>query len=212
MKYLIIIALLSCLSAFAFAETAANPMQEYLQDPSSRSFQQAVNALSESAEMGSEINKTKLNLAYIANYEADRLISELVSIADSLAAGERFTLANILLSREDYATSIVIYESLNKEFPKWSCAWRHKGEALYKSRDYASAAVSLEQAIATNEEHYDAYVWMAMTLNKLERYPEALKNLEQSMLLSDSEEDGGDEEFSEQSLKELYLELQQKIK
>jgi tetratricopeptide (TPR) repeat protein len=138
-------------------------------------------------------------------------MKELISKADSLAAGERFTLANILLGKEDYANAIPLYDALNRDYPNWSCPWRHKGEAYFNQKNYEAAVTSLQQAIATNTEHYDAYVWMAFSLNELGRYQEALTNLETAMTLSPTEEESEDEVLSPEQIQTLYKELQTKV-
>lgn len=200
-----------CLAAFALAETGSSPMQNYFNQPTTSNFSMAVSALSDAIIAGEKPNMNMLNLAYISELEADRLMKELISKADSLAAGERFTLANILLGKEDYANAIPLYDALNRDYPNWSCPWRHKGEAYFNQKNYEAAVTSLQQAIATNTEHYDAYVWMAFSLNELGRYQEALTNLETAMTLSPTEEESEDEVLSPEQIQTLYKELQTKV-
>ncbi|MDY0151519.1 MAG: tetratricopeptide repeat protein [Candidatus Cloacimonas sp.] len=130
---------------------------------------------------------------------------------ETLTTSERFAKANSLLANEEYKMAIVMYDSLNKDFPQWSCPWRHKGEAYYKLKDYPAATKALEEAIATNENHYDAYVWLAYALNEQKLYKEALQNLELAMKLTPEEEESKDEEISKEHIDKFYKELQQKV-
>lgn len=212
MKHLLLLALVLCICGLIYAQTEATTLNDYLKYPGVSTFSKAVTALDHTISKGEKVNLSKMHLAYIADYEAKRLMEELIENADSLAAGERFTLANILLGQEKYEKAIGVYNSLNSEFPSWSCPWRHKGEAYYKIENYNESVKSLTEAIRTNEQHYDAYVWMAYALNKLERYPEALQNLEKAMTLSPEDEESDDEAIAEEDIQKLYQELKAKVK
>lgn len=209
MKIFSLTILLLCLAGAAFAHSET-PLKDYYNNPDTDTYRNAVDKLSQSIAAGEGVYKAKVNLAYIADYEAQRLIDELLLSPDSLATGERFSLANMLLAREDFAQATKLYDALNKDFPQWSCPWRHKGEALYKQKDFSAAEQALQQAIATNLEHYDAYVWMAFTLNELGRYTEALQNLEKAMTLSPEAEESQDEVLSQEHIQQLYTELKKK--
>jgi len=127
---------------------------------------------------------------------------------DNLKPGERFALANLYLERDKYDDAISIYNLLNEATPKWSCPWRHKGEALYKSGNYDAAKKSLEMAIETNKEHYDAYLWYAKTLYELKDYKNALRALETAFDLTEELEDSEyDQVIPEEEINQLYQEL-----
>jgi tetratricopeptide (TPR) repeat protein len=211
MKHLFLLSLALCICGLVFAQEVT-PLNEYLKNPGTSNFSKAVSTLDNTISKGEKVNLSKLHLAYIADFEAKRLMEELITNADALAAGERFTLANMLLGKEQYPQAVMVYNSLNKEFPNWSCPWRHKGEAHYKLGNYQESVKALTESIRTNEQHYDAYVWMAYALNKLERYPEALQNLEKAMTLSPEEEESDDEVISEEEIQRLYNELKSKVK
>ncbi|HRX76560.1 MAG TPA: tetratricopeptide repeat protein, partial [Candidatus Cloacimonadota bacterium] len=172
MRVLLLILSISIIS-FGWAEL--NPIRDYLDQPSMQSFEQAVKHLNSIDT--TESLQAELNLAYIANYEAMRLMELAMAKADELSAAERFSLANMFLGMDKYAEAIKLYEALNQASPKWSCPWRHKGEAYYKSGNFSASAQALEMAIQTNPEHYDAYIWYAKTLYQLARYEEAMTAL-----------------------------------
>jgi tetratricopeptide (TPR) repeat protein len=208
-RYLLIIALIPlCAGLFA----SDNPMNDYLQDPDIRSFKLAVDHLSKLDSQDPESLSAKLNLAYLSNHFAKVIMDLALDNLDLLSPGEKFSLGNLYLNMEKYDEAVMIYNQLNEASPRWSCPWRHKGEALYRSGNFEDAAQALAMSIETNREHYDAYVWYAMALDKLERYPEALQALQTSFSLS-AEEEGShfDEELPESEIEELYKALQQKV-
>ncbi|HNQ44275.1 MAG TPA: tetratricopeptide repeat protein [Candidatus Cloacimonadota bacterium] len=211
MKQLLILVLALVLTVMLFAED--DPVQAYLQNPSIQSFNAAVQQLTEDAQKESESTQASLYLAYIANQEARRILSDSMDKLDSLSSGELFFLGNIYLGMDSYADAVRVYDRINASVPKWSCPWRHKGEALFKSGNFAAAAVALEESIKTNENHYDAYVWYAKTLYELKRYNEALVALEKAFALDAEEEDSlFDEELSGDELQTLYKNLKELTK
>jgi len=212
MKHILIVSLFLCLVAFAYAEAESNPLNDYLNNPTATTYKLAVSTLCDNIIKGENINHNKLNLAYITTYESSRLMEDLQVNADSLATGDRFMLANMLLGNEEYAKAVVLYDGLNRDYPNWSCPWRHNGEALYKLKQYDAAVTSLTQAIATNTEHYDAYIWMAKALKEQGKYKEALKNLEKAITLSPEAEESEDQAVSQEEIKALLKELKKKAK
>ncbi|HQQ67889.1 MAG TPA: tetratricopeptide repeat protein [Candidatus Cloacimonadota bacterium] len=208
--YLLLLVACACAMIHA-AET--NPVRDYLDNPGTDTFSTAVQYLTLQDKDSSGSMQAKLNLAYIANYEAQRLMDLALSQEKELKPAERFSLANMFLALDRYNEAIKLYEVLNKESPKWSCPWRHKGEALYKSGDYPASAQALEMAIETNEEHYDAYIWYAMALYKLERYQDAKTALDTALYLNSDEESSlFDEEIPDDQLQQMYKDLQEKLK
>lgn len=185
-----------------------SPVTLYLQNQNLETYQQAVNYLIQIDKEGNSGMQAKLNLAYISNLESLRLMELAKADMDNLKPGERFALANLYLERDKYDDAISIYNLLNEATPKWSCPWRHKGEALYKSGNYDAAKKSLEMAIETNKEHYDAYLWYAKTLYELKDYKNALRALETAFDLTEELEDSEyDQVIPEEEINQLYQEL-----
>jgi len=185
-----------------------SPVTLYLQNQNLETYQQAVNYLIQIDKEGKSGMQAKLNLAYISNLESLRLMELAKADMDNLKPGERFALANLYLERDKYDDAISIYNLLNEATPKWSCPWRHKGEALYKSGNYDAAKKSLEMAIETNKEHYDAYLWYAKTLYELKDYKNALRALETAFDLTEELEDSEyDQVIPEEEINQLYQEL-----
>ena len=185
-----------------------SPVTLYLQNQNLETYQQAVNYLIQIDKEGKSGMQAKLNLAYISNLESLRLMELAKADMDNLQPGERFALANLYLERDKYDDAISIYNLLNEATPKWSCPWRHKGEALYKSGNYDAAKKSLEMAIETNKEHYDAYLLYAKTLYELKDYKNALRALETAFDLTEELEDSEyDQVIPEEEINQLYQEL-----
>ena len=185
-----------------------SPVTLYLQNQNLETYQQAVNYLIQIDKEGKSGMQAKLNLAYISNLESLRLMELAKADMDNLKPGERFALANLYLEMDKYDDAISIYNLLNEATPKWSCPWRHKGEALYKSGNYDAAKKSLEMAIETNKEHYDAYLWYAKTLYELKDYKNALRALETAFDLTEELEDSEyDQVIPEEEINQLYQEL-----
>ncbi|HPA24941.1 MAG TPA: tetratricopeptide repeat protein [Candidatus Cloacimonas sp.] len=196
------------LLSFAFYYAQESPVTLYLQNQNLETYQQAVNYLIQIDKEGNSGMQAKLNLAYISNLESLRLMELAKADMDNLKPGERFALANLYLERDKYDDAISIYNLLNEATPKWSCPWRHKGEALYKSGNYDAAKKSLEMAIETNKEHYDAYLWYAKTLYELKDYKNALRALETAFDLTEELEDSEyDQVIPEEEINQLYQEL-----
>lgn len=191
-----------------FCLAQESPVTLYLQNQNLETYQQAVNYLLKIDKEDNSGMQAKLNLAYISNLESLRLMDLAKADMDNLKPGERFALANLYLERDKYDDAITIYNLLNEATPKWSCPWRHKGEALYKSGNYDAAKKSLEMAIETNKEHYDAYLWYAKTLYELKDYKNALRALETAFDLTEKLEDSEyDEVIPEEEINQLYQEL-----
>ncbi|HQO18124.1 MAG TPA: tetratricopeptide repeat protein [Candidatus Cloacimonas sp.] len=206
MKKLSLITLGLLILNFCLAQES--PVTLYLQNQNLETYQQAVNYLLKIDKEDNSGMQAKLNLAYISNLESLRLMDLAKADMDNLKPGERFALANLYLERDKYDDAISIYNLLNEATPKWSCPWRHKGEALYKSGNYDAAKKSLEMAIETNKEHYDAYLWYAKTLYELKDYKNALRALETAFDLTEKLEDSEyDEVIPEEEINQLYQEL-----
>jgi tetratricopeptide (TPR) repeat protein len=145
-----------------------------------------------------------LMLAHIFHNEFQKNMDILDGDLDSLSTRTQFSYANLLLDIGQFEKSITIYDILNKNFPKWSCPWRHKGEALLKMEKYEKAEVATIKAIEVREDHFDAYVQLAVIQKDLGKYEEALRSLEKGLSYHDSDPK---EEVSDKEVEELYDEL-----
>ena len=208
MKSFIMALTVLCFSTAIFAAEVSDPVSEYLNNPDHTKFGMAVESALDSLAMSSNPNLHKLKLAYITEQEVSILLSDLQSSKAELTTGELFSLANLYLGRSEYGDAIALYDSLNSAYPNWSCPWRHKGEAYYRLKKYNEASTALQQAITTNVNHYDAYIWLALTQKELGQYSAALKNLDKARELSPDAEQSEDKVLSQEQVQSLYQELQ----
>lgn len=211
MKRTIIIALALVALSLLFAQE--NPIADYMKSPNLKSFRFAVDHIAEKEKNGSDNMQMQLTLAFITNQESKRIMALAEERFEKLSAGERFALGNLYLSMDKYPEAIKIYDRINQDSPKWSCPWRHKGEALYKNKDFKAAVFALEQSVETNKEHYDAYLWLAFAQYETKQYKAARKSLETAFSLSAVEEGSHfDEELPEEKVMELYEKIKKKTK
>ena len=208
MKKLCLLVVVMQLLMILWGET--NPVADYFNNPTTANYISAAQYCQKSLEKDPSQNNTKVLMANIAIMEASRLTEEVSLILDSLDTGGLFQYANLLLAQKDYAEAIKIYQKLNTDFPDWSCPWRHKGEALYRQENFKAAAIAFQQAITTNKEHYDAYLWLARAQYQLKKYKDALRNLETALALNPEAEESPDEVISADSIIALHTALLKK--
>ncbi len=129
----------------------------YQQNQSFENFQKAVKHYNAKCEEA-EDNTSVLMMSYLHTMELHRNLDILKNNLDSLDTRTKFSYANLLLELGEFDESIAIYDKLNEDFPKWSCPWRHKGEALMKQQNHKDAELATMKAIETREDHFDAYI------------------------------------------------------
>jgi tetratricopeptide (TPR) repeat protein len=150
-----------------------------------------------------------INMAFLNLEQADRLVASLEAQVDSLPPGMVFGVANYRLTRGQPEMALPLYQRLNDKYPKWSCPWRHKGEALLDLRRFDESEAALEQAIAVQANHADAYIMLARVLREQREYKRALKTLEQGLALV-AESPEGEVELDAADTGFLHLDLLRK--
>ena len=149
-------------------------------------------------------------LAYLSLIELEKNLDILEENEAELKNKTLFSYGNILLEMDEYDEAIAIYDILNEKSPKWSCPWRHKGEALWKKGDLDGAVVALDKAIETRETHYDAYVMLADVYNDLDECEKALATLEKGLTYYGKDIEDPEEEVANIDVAFLHLELLKK--
>ena len=181
----------------------AGGLQEYVENPDFRNFLRTADSLN-------KVN-SQIELAYLLNFELERQIAKLDSSFYELDLQAQFSLANLKLGMGKYEPAITIYEEINQQYPKWSCPWRHKGEALFKSGKLAKSERALKKAIETRKQHYDAYVMLAEVQKEQNEYQQALKTLQEGMKYRNKDiEEGEVDELETDFLMLELLELNHK--
>jgi tetratricopeptide (TPR) repeat protein len=154
-----------------------DPVQSYLQHPSNQGYLRARAHLDTLLAKNPNDYQSLVSSFYVDQANVDAQVNALYAVRDSLDAATTFSLANFLLAAKDYGRAITIYEQLNAKTPKWSCPWRHKGQALYEQGKLDEAEQALIRATEARDTHYDAYVWLARVRRDLKRYDEALETM-----------------------------------
>ncbi|MBN2070476.1 MAG: tetratricopeptide repeat protein [Candidatus Krumholzibacteriota bacterium] len=202
--------LLSIILAVAFTSAAAtkekSPYAKYVEDKTAVNFVAAYNNY-EMERADTVNNMATIFLAYLHMSEMNRNLDMLKENIGSLSGKHKFNYANILLSLGRYDDAIEIYKQLNMETPKWSCPWRHRGEAHWKNGEYEEAVASLEKAIETRETHYDAYTQLAQVLTDMKEYKRALEVLEKGFTYYGKDIEDPEEEVNMLDINFLYLTL-----
>lgn len=210
MKIFAFISIILCMPLILFAEETtqqANPFQDYYADPSFSTFENAYESYSVQLSENAEDNSARLMLSYLYLIELERMLEQFEARIDSLAPNIKFQYANILLGIGKYDECIKVYEGLNEEFPDWSCPWRHKGEAYFKSDELVQAETALQKSIETRIEHYDAYVMLAEVQEAMGKYTEALATLETGFSYKSKDIEDPEQEITDLDMQFLYLRL-----
>ena len=179
---------------------------EYQENPTYENFLKAAGGYQEQVDSTYSAN---IMLAYLYKMQLDQEILVLKENFDSLTTRTKFSYANLLLELGKLDESIVIYDKLNEDAPKWSCPWRHKGEVLMKQNKLAEAETATLMAIETREDHFDAYVQLAHIQKDMKKYEEALKSLNKGLTYYSSDPE---EEITDEEVLKLKAELQELLK
>ena len=209
MKKIILCVMLIC-TTFAMLHaqhSESNPFQDYYADPNISSFENAFKHYSAQLAENEDDDSARLMLSYLYVIELERMLEQFESRVDSLASKFQFQYANLLLELRKFDEAIEIYEILNTNYPNWSCPWRHKGEAYFKSDDLVQAETALQKSIEARIEHYDAYVMLAEVQEAMGKNDIALATLETGLTYKGKDIEDPDEEVVDLDVQFLYLRL-----
>lgn len=158
----------------------ADPSLEYLKKPTAEGYRAARARLDSILSKNSNDRKALLYSAFVDQANLAAQIDRLYGLRDSLEGKHLFGLANLMLESGDFRRSVELYKILNAQTPKWSCPWRHKGEALYKLGSLAEAEQAMLKAVETRPTHYDAWVWLARVQKDMGKRREALASIKKA--------------------------------
>ena len=212
MKKLFALALVLCLMAPALVaaqEKAPTPFQIYSKDQTPENFINAYNAYNAQMKDTADYAAVAM-LAYLNYYELDKNLDLLKEHLGELKNMQKFQYANILLELDRNEEAIAVYDMLNEASPKWSCPWRHKGEALFKMKNYSEAEKALLMAIETRKEHYDAYIWLAEVYRDWGKYEEGIKAINDGLAQYGKDIEDPEKEYSSADVAFLHLDLLKK--
>ena len=207
LKKIVLFAMVLSFTLIFANEKEVDYFQDYRKNPTFENFQKAITYYNSNLKKDSKDYESNLYLSYLYFMEMDKNVKTMQANFDSLDTRTKFSLANLLLSLGKYEESLKYYDILNKDVPKWSCPWRHKGEALLKLKRYNEAEEALKKAIETRKEHYDAYIMLAEVQNKLGKYKVALQTLETGLSYKGKDIEDSEDEVSDLDVQFLKLEL-----
>lgn len=187
-------------------EDAMALFRQYSENPTPDHFMQAWKTFSTMIEKDPGNTQARLLASYLMMSEVHRNLDWFAE-QDSLDLRTRFQYANILLELGQNKEAVKHYAILNEAAPKWSCPWRHKGEALYKLHEYDDAEKALDQAIETRKEHYDAYVWLAKVQLAAGKHGQALETLETGLTYKGKDIEDPEEEVASVDVDFLLMKL-----
>lgn len=207
MKKLSILTILFVIALSLCAEfDERKPLMNYYENQSFDTFLKAVSYYGIKSDINQDPN-TKAYLMSILYNELNNTMEYMIANSDSLTPGSAFQTANILLAMGEYDKAVVLYNKLNEKSPKWSCPWRHKGEALLKMNELDKAVIALKNAIETRKEHYDAYLMLAEVYYKQKNYKEAYTTMQDAFKYKGSDAENEEEVYSNKSVDFLYLDI-----
>jgi tetratricopeptide (TPR) repeat protein len=198
-KFLILLLLLS---VFLFAETheAKDEADEYMHfnnyrdEQTNANYFKAVEHYTEQLRSDATDYNANMMLSYLHLMELNKNLDVLETNLDSLMNRTKFSYANLLLDLGQSEESVKIYNQITDATPNWSCPWRHKGEALLKTKDFEEAEKATLMAIETRENHFDAYTQLAEIQIQMGKSKIALETFNKGLEFysSDTEEEIAD--------------------
>lgn len=190
------ILLVLLLAGTALTAQTVDPCAEYLRKPTPEGYRAARAYLDSILSKNSSDPKALLYSAYVDQANLAAQIDRLYGLRDTLEGKHLFGLANLMLEMGDFRRAVEIYRTLNTMLPKWSCPWRHKGQALYRMGDLAAAEQSLLMAVETRPTHYDAWVWLARVQNDMGKRKEALASIKKAFENKDRDVEDPEQEVA----------------
>jgi len=194
--------------SFLYAATETDrAIEKYYQEPSAENYMNALQLLQKNMDTTADDTPLHLKMAYLNLVEMQQNLDSLEANYDDLKLPYKFQYANLLLELDQYERALSIYEDLNEAAPKWSCPWRHKGEAYFKMDNLPAAEKALKKSIDCRKEHYDAYIMLADVQNEMGKYKEALETIETGFTYKYKDIEDPAEETVESNVQFLYLEI-----
>ncbi len=206
MKKLIILLFIVLVTICFAGQHDYTEFNEYQENPTYENFLKAAGGYQEQVDSTYTSN---IMLAYLYSMQMNKEIKILEENYDSLTTRTKFSYANLLLELGKLDESIAIYDQINEDVPKWSCPWRHKGEALMKMEKLEDAEKATLKAIETREDHFDAYIQLAHIQKDMKKYKEALKSLDKGLSYYSTDPE---EEITDEEIIKLKTELQEFLK
>ncbi|MCQ2739987.1 MAG: tetratricopeptide repeat protein [bacterium] len=115
------------------------------------------------------------------------LIQSIILNKENLEAQIQLAIAHELVDEADL--SLMIYDKLIETNPEYLKAYYNKGAMLMGMGDFINAAKTFFKLIKRNPDYYKAYLGIAMSFDKLEKYPNAIRYYKKFLELKSLSED-----------------------
>ena len=126
------------------------------------------------------------------------LVQSIVINKENLEAQIQLAIAHELVDEAEL--SLMIYNKLIETNPGFLKAYYNKGAMLMGLGDFEEASKTFFQLVKRNPDYYKAYLGIAMSMDKLERYSDAIRYYKKFLGLKQFSEDAL---FARQRIKEL---------
>ena len=126
------------------------------------------------------------------------LVQAIVINKENLEAQIQLAIAHELVDETDL--SIMIYNKLIETNPEFLRAYYNKAAMLMGMGDFEEASKTFFKLIKRNPDYYKAYLGIAMSFDKLEKYPDAIRYYKKFLQFKKFSEDSV---FANQRIKEL---------
>lgn len=126
------------------------------------------------------------------------LVQSIVINRENLEAQIQLAIAHELVDEADI--SLMIYNKLIETNPEFLKSYYNKGAMLMGMGDFEEASKTFFKLVKRNPDYYKAYLGIAMSMDKLERYNDAIRYYKKFLELKQFSEDAL---FARQRIKEL---------
>ncbi len=126
------------------------------------------------------------------------LVQSIVINKENLEAQIQLAIAHELVDEAEL--SLMIYNKLIETNPEFLKAYYNKGAMLMGMGDFEEASKTFFKLIKRNPDYYKAYLGIAMSMDKLERYPDAIRYYKKFLSMKKFSEDAL---FARQRIKDL---------
>ena len=156
-------------------------------------YKKAIKTLEKLIEIDNKNDKYffELGVCYLSDGRPSEaiphLISAIVNNKENLEAQIQLAIAHELVEETDL--SLMIYNKLIETNPGFLKAYYNKAAMLMGMGDFLEASKTFFQLIKRNPDYYKAYLGIAMSFDKLEKYSDAIRYYKKFLKLKQFSED-----------------------
>ena len=144
----------------------------------------------------------ELGICYLCDGEPAQaiphLVQAIVNNKENLEAQIQLAIAHELVDEADL--SLMIYNKIIETNPEFLKAYYNKAAMLMGMGDFEEASKTFFALLKRNPDYYKAYLGIAMSFDKLEKYPDAIRYYRKFLQIKKFSEDAA---FARERIKEL---------